>query len=139
MVYYGTQYTSEDMLPFTVRFAKGQPVYEQLVYSVKKAILSRQLRAGDPFPSVRQLSAELGINPNTVQKAIAALQAEGLLTAIAGVGTVVAAALPGTRAQREQVLKDEVERLVVDTKRLSITLEELQQAVAQHWRRLEKP
>ena len=119
MVYYGTQYTSEDMLPFTVRFAKGQPVYEQLVYSVKKAILSRQLNAGDPFPSVRQLSAELGINPNTVQKAIAAL--------------------PGTRAQREQVLKDEVEHLVVDAKRLSITLEELQQAVAQHWRRLEKP
>jgi GntR family transcriptional regulator len=52
---------------------------------------------------------------------------------------VVAAALPGTRAQRAQVLRDEVERLVVDAKRLSITLEELQQAVAQHWRRLEKP
>ncbi len=127
------------MLPFTVRFAKGQPVYEQLVYSVKKAVLSRQLRPGDPFPSVRQLSAELGINPNTVQKAVTALQAEGHLTAIAGVGTVVAAALPGTRAQRAQVLRDEVERLVVDAKRLSITLEELQQAVAQHWRRLEKP
>jgi GntR family transcriptional regulator len=127
------------MLPFTVRFVKGQPVYEQLVYSVKKAILSRQLRPGDPFPSVRQLSAELGINPNTVQKAIAALQAEGLLTAIAGVGTVVATVAPGTKAQREQVLREEVERLVVDAKRLSIPLEDLQQAVAQHWRRLEKP
>jgi GntR family transcriptional regulator len=139
MVYYHTQYSSEDMLPFPVRFAKGQPVYEQLVYSVKKAILSRRLNPGDPFPSVRQLSAELGINPNTVQKAIAALQVEGLLSVIAGVGTVVAAALPGTKSQREQVLKDEVERLVVDAKRLSITLEELQQAIAQHWRRLEKP
>lgn len=138
IVYYGTQYTSR-MLPFTVRFVEGRPVYEQLVYSVKKAILSRQLRPGDPFPSVRQLSAELGINPNTVQKAITALQAEGLLTAIAGVGTVVATAVRGTRAQRELVLGREVERLAVDAKRLSITLEELQQAVAQHWRRLEKP
>jgi|SRR6266536_3115270 len=127
------------MLPFTVRFAKGQPVYEQLVYSVKKAILSGQLQPGDPFPSVRQLSADLRINPNTVQKAIAALQAEGLLSAIPGVGTVVSNALPGTRAQRERVLGAEVERLVVDAKRLSIALEELQQAVVQHWRRLEKP
>ena len=127
------------MLPFSVRFAKGQPVYEQLVYHVKKAILSRQLRPGDPFPSVRQLSAELGINPNTVQKAIAALQGEGLLAVIAGVGTVVSTASPGTRAQREQVLQTEVERLVVDAKRLGIPLDDLQRAVAQHWRRLEKP
>jgi GntR family transcriptional regulator len=127
------------MLPFTIRLATGQPVYEQLVYNVKKAILSRQLRPGDPFPSVRQLSGELGINPNTVQKAIAALQAEGLLAAVPGVGTVVATAPPATRAQRDHILGPEVERLVVDAKRLSIPLEQLQQAVARHWRRLEKP
>src|SRR5713226_3914342 len=104
------------MLPFTIRFSRGQPVYEQLVYNAKKAILSGRLRAGDSFPSVRQLSGELGINPNTVQKAIAALQAEGLLAVVLGVGTVVAMAPPATRAQRDHVLGPEVERLVVDAK-----------------------
>ena len=127
------------MLPFTVRVDKGQPVYEQLVYGAKKAILSGQLRPGDAFPSVRQLSAELRINPNTAQKAIAALQAEGLLNAIPGVGTVVANLAPGTRSQRERLLGADVERLAVDAKRLSISLEDVQRALAQHWRRLEKP
>lgn len=127
------------MLPFSVSFARGLPVYEQLVYGVKKAILCGQLRPGDPFPSVRQLSGELHINPNTVQKAIAALQEEGLLKANPGIGTVVAVAPPATREQRQELLGKEVERLVVNAKQLSLGLDELQQAVAHHWKGLEKP
>jgi GntR family transcriptional regulator len=127
------------MLPFSVELAKGLPVYEQLVYNVKKAILSGQLRPGDPFPSVRQLSAELRINPNTAQKAVAAMQQEGLLRVIPGVGTVIANRPPATRAQRQELLGKDVERLVVDAKRLSLGLEELQQAIADHWRRLGRP
>jgi len=136
MVYYGAQYS---MLPFPITIARGVPVYEQLVYSVKKAILSRQLRPGDAFPSVRQLSSELGINPNTAQKAIAALQDEGLLKAVPGIGTVVEAPPAASRTRRQELLGKELERLVVDAKRLAIDLAELQQAVTQHWRRLEKP
>jgi GntR family transcriptional regulator len=127
------------MLPFPVSLAPGSPVYEQLVYSVKKAVLSGLLRPGDRFPSVRQLSSELRINPNTVQKAVAALQEDGLLKALPGIGTVVASAPPATREQRQELLGQELERLVVNAKRLDLGLEELQQAVARHWRRLEKP
>jgi GntR family transcriptional regulator len=127
------------MLPFSVELAKGLPVYEQLVYNVKKAILSGQLRPGDPFPSVRQLSAELRINPNTAQKAVAAMQQEGLLRVIPGVRTVIANRPPATRGQRQELLGKDVERLVVDAKRLSLGLEELQQAIADHWRRLGRP
>ncbi len=127
------------MLPFSVSFVRGLPVYEQLVYGVKKAFLCGQLRAGDAFPSVRQLSAELRINPNTVQKAIAALQEEGLLKAIPGIGTVVAVAPPATRDQRQELLGKEVERLVVNAKQLSLDLAELQEAVVRHWKGLEKP
>ena len=127
------------MLPFTVEFARGHPVYEQLVYSVKKAILSGQLRPGDPFPSVRQLSAELRINPNTAQKAVAAMQEEGLLRAIPGIGTVVDGAARAPQGKRQDLLEKEVERLVVNAKRLSFGLDELQRAVAHHWRKLGKP
>ena len=126
------------MLPFSIRFDRGLPVYEQLVYGVKKAILCRQLRPGDPFPSVRHLSEELRINPNTVQKAVAALQEEGLLKASPGIGTVVAAAPRATRDQRQELLGKEVERLVVNAKQLSLGLDELLQAVTHHWRRLGK-
>ena len=126
------------MLPFTIAFEKGRPAYEQVVYGVKKAILSGQLRVNDRFPSVRQLSVELRINPNTAQKVIAALQQEGLLDVIPGVGTVVAKSPEATRDQRQEILGDEVERLVVEAKRLSLELTELQQAVARHWKRLEQ-
>ena len=67
------------MLPFTVRFRTGLSLYQQLVYAVQKAIISGQLLAGDPFPSVRKLSQELRINPNTAQKVVTRLVDQGLL------------------------------------------------------------
>jgi DNA-binding transcriptional MocR family regulator len=54
-------------------------------------MVSGQLRPGDPFPSVRALSKELKINPNTAHKIVAHLVNEGLLETRPGIGTVVAA------------------------------------------------
>ena len=65
----------------------------------KKAMISGQLRPGDAFPSVRVLSRELKINPNTAHKVIVSLIAAGLLETRPGVGTVVAA-LAGSAAYR---------------------------------------
>jgi GntR family transcriptional regulator len=61
------------MIPFDVEFKPGAPIYEQVVYAATKSIISRQLRAGDEFPSVRVLSKELKINPNTAHKVVARL------------------------------------------------------------------
>ena len=78
------------MLPFTVQFRTGLSLYQQLVYAVQKAIISGQLLPGDPFPSVRKLSQELRINPNTAQKVVTRLVDQGLLEVKPGVGTRVA-------------------------------------------------
>ena len=114
-------------------------VYEQVVYAVKKAVVSGQLQPGDSFPSVRTLSQELQINPNTAHKAIATLIHEGMLEVKPGVGTLVARVLPGTGRQRSLLLKDEVERLVVEARRLSLDLVDVLEAVEDHWRRLGNP
>ena len=126
------------MLPFTVRFRSGVPAYEQVLYAVKRALAGRQLRAGDPFPSVRVLSQELRINPNTAHKIVTALVTEGLLEVRPGLGTVVAAAAPATREQRRGLLVDDVERLVVVAKVLSLDLEDVLTAVRTRWTRLGK-
>ena len=55
------------------------PVYEQIVEQTKKFILSGILTAGDQIPTVRQLSASLSLNPNTVQKAFKELDRQGLI------------------------------------------------------------
>jgi ABC-2 type transport system ATP-binding protein len=60
------------MLPFQVFFKAGVPAYGQVVYAVKKAVISGGLKPGDKFPSVRVLSQELRIHPNTAHKVVAA-------------------------------------------------------------------
>ena len=124
------------MIPFRVHFQPGASLFEQTVYAARKAMIAGQLRPGDPFPSVRALSKELKINPNTAHKVVAYLIAEGMLEPYPGVGTVVAQPPHASHSQRAALLEDRVEALIVDAKRLGVALAEVQQAVAAHWDRL---
>lgn len=127
------------MIPFRVEFRPGISVYEQIVYASKKAIIVRQLRPGDLFPSVRLLSRELKINPNTAHKAISCLVAEGLLEIRPGIGAVVAPARPATAAERANLLGTQIEALAVEAKKLGIELDEFLASVTAHWKRLGGP
>ena len=126
------------MLPFTVNFRPGEPVYEQVTYAVKKAIATGQLCAGSRFPAVRTLSQELRINPNTAHKVVASLTAEGVLLVHPGIGTVVAPPAAGSAADRAALLNGDVERLVVEARRLGLDEERVLAAVRSHWRKLQK-
>jgi GntR family transcriptional regulator len=119
-----------------VAFRPGSSLYEQVVYAAKKALVSGQMRPGDPFPSVRTLSTELRINPNTAHKVITHLLNEGLLEVYAGTGTVVAALPVATAAERARLLGNEVEQLVVEAKKLAMSLEDVTAALTGHWHRL---
>lgn len=55
------------------------PIWKQLTSQLKGRIASGEYRPGDKFPSVRDLAAEAGVNPNTMQRAMALLEAEGLV------------------------------------------------------------
>ena len=124
------------MIPFRVQFRPGISLFEQIVYAAKKAMVSGQLRPGDPFPSVRILSKDLKINPNTAHKIVAHLVAEGLLETRPGIGTVVATLPDSTKKERTQLLGHEIEELVVEAKRLGIEREEMLTSISTHWQRL---
>jgi GntR family transcriptional regulator len=124
------------VIPFRVSFRAGISLFDQVVYAAKKAMISGQMRPGDPFPSVRALSKELKINPNTAHKIVAHLVSEGLLATHPGIGTVVAALPESTRKERTQLLGQEIEELVVEAKRLGIEREEMLDSIAAHWKRL---
>jgi GntR family transcriptional regulator len=126
------------MVPFRVTFRAGVSLFEQVVYAAIKAMVSGQLRPGDPFPSVRALSKELKINPNTAHKIVAHLVNEGLLEARPGIGTVVAVLPDSTRKERTQLLGHEIEELVVEAKRLGIELAEMLASITDHWKRLSR-
>jgi GntR family transcriptional regulator len=120
------------VIPFRLTFEPGTSLYEQVVYAAKKAVVSGQLQVGDAFPSVRELSKALKINPNTAHKVITHLLADKVIEVRPGIGTVVAAP-SASAADRTTLLRDEVEALVVEAKRLGLSLDEVTSAVASHW------
>ncbi len=67
-----------------------QPVYEQLIEQLEKLVLTGLLPADSQLPSVRSLSMELSINPNTIQKAYSDLDARGIIYSVPGIGCFVA-------------------------------------------------
>jgi GntR family transcriptional regulator len=123
------------MLPFSVSLRSGLPIYEQVIYAVTRAIVSGELPAGETFPSVRALSQELKINPNTAHKIVAGLIDRGLLVVRPGIGTVTAGGRPVTASARRMVLEHETERLVVEARRADLSLQDVLTAIRAHWTR----
>lgn len=123
------------MLPFSVNFRSDQPAYEQVVFAVKKAVATGSLRPGDKFPSVRALSKELRINPNTAHKVVAHLTTEGLLQVQPGIGTIVQAAPKATAADRRRWLAEQLDRLVVEARHRGLSEAEIIDAIRQRQKR----
>ena len=126
------------MIPFRVTFRAGASLFEQVVYASIRAMVSGQLRPGDAYPSVRALSRELKINPNTAHKIVAYLVHGGYLETRPGIGTVVATIPDSSRKERAELLGQEIEELVVEAKRLGLSTEEVIGALRGHWERLTK-
>ena len=124
------------MLPFSIELKPGLPIAEQVVFAVKKAVVTGQLKPGQVFPSVRTVSQELRINPNTAHRIVAALVAEGVLVTTPAVGSVVAPHAAGDRLERAELLGADLERVVVEAKKLGLTLDEVATGLAAHWKKL---
>lgn len=129
---------STHVVPFQVTLQPGAPAYEQVAFAARKAIISGRLLPGEAFPSVRTLSKAMKIHANTAQRVIAQLQQEGLLEVRPGIGTVVAQPPSTSRPERTRLLRADVEQLTVEAIRLGVSLEELQQSIADQWRRLKE-
>ncbi len=126
----------DEMLPFPLQIQPGLSISDQLVYAVKKAVISGLLKTGSKFPSVRAISQELRIHPNTAHKAIGVLVGEGLLEVHPGIGTVVGR-IPSEPSPRElELFEDQVERLVVEAKNKRLRQVDLQRMIERQWSRL---
>ena len=100
-----TQERSVDTL-ITVDLRSRTPIYEQLVSAITEDVLSGRLKAGEQLPSVRQLASTLAINPNTVQKAFAALEAKGILCCLPGRGNFVTSDTAALQKQEADKTKE---------------------------------
>jgi GntR family transcriptional regulator len=123
------------MLPFPLELRPGRPVYEQIVFAVKKAVAGGVLRPGDRFPSVRTVSQELGVNPNTVQKAVAELTDAGLLDVRPGQGCFVANRPETAKAEALRALAPLFEGLTVEASQYGLDEADVKKAISDHWPR----
>ncbi len=106
---------------FQVDFQAGKPVYLQLADQVRYAAASGRLRAGDPLPSLRPLAEELRINRNTIAKAYAELENQGIIETIPGKGYFLKANhSPFTERVRQQMLLTEIDQAVVMAHHLQV-------------------
>ncbi|WP_291162156.1 GntR family transcriptional regulator [Gemmatimonas sp. UBA7669] len=127
------------MLSFPVVLVPGESPYKQVVYAATKAIVAGTMSAGTPFPSVRELSQALRINPNTAHKIVAELVRQGLLEVHPGRGTVVAEQPEASPQAQRALLSRQVEALVVEAKRLGIEEGTVLEAVREQWQVLTPP
>lgn len=116
----------------------GQSIFDAVVFAAKRAIISGEYTPGQVFPSVRTLAADLKIHPNTAHKIVQHLVHEGWLEARPGIGTVVCEPPEARPGEKARLLDHEVEALAVGARRVGLSREELLDAVAEHWDKIDK-
>src|SRR5579859_2838121 len=127
------------MTLFRLNLRPGESIFDQLVFAVKKAIVSGELQKSQSFPSVRFIAAEFKIHPNTAHKVVQYLIQERWLESRPGIGTVVAEIPEPRSGDRKRLLGREVEQLVVEAKRLELDIDDVVQAIEEQWAKLEMP
>jgi GntR family transcriptional regulator len=106
---------------FQLNFKSGKPVYLQVVDQVKSAAASGAVRPGEPLPSIRPLAEELRVNRNTVAKAYAELESQGVIETIAGRGCFVrATSSPFRKAVRVELLTQGIDDAVTQAHHLCV-------------------
>lgn len=105
-----------------IDFKSGTPVYLQLVDQIRHAAASGGLRAGEPLPGIRPLAEELRVNRNTVAKAYAELESQGVIENIQGKGCFLKeVGSPLTKTARNDLLVQEIDRAIVAAHHLQIS------------------
>jgi GntR family transcriptional regulator len=121
---------------FTLR-AAGGPIWKQIEETIRKVISSRQLRSGDPVPSVRQLARTLSVTPNTVERAYQRLITAGVLLSRRGRGTFVAGIAEAQNSPRDHLLQDAAMRFAATASAVGAPLDEAVNELAAAYRRLD--
>lgn len=125
-------------MAFHIQTSSRLPLYQQLAQQIREAIARGEFQPGAGLPSVRQLSGELVVNPNTVSRAYTELEREGLLISRPGRGIYVAQPRNDlTRTARERRLTEQLDRWLTDAVHLGFSAEQVIHMVTERVRRFQ--
>ena len=102
-----------------------RPIYTQLVEQVTLAVISGRFAPGERLPSVRDLAAQAGVNPNTMQRALGRLEEQGLVYTQRTAGRFITEDVTVINEAKEQLAAQQVTAFLAAMERLSYTKEEI--------------
>ena len=123
----------EEELTVPWKFSGALPISDQVISRLRLAIIGGEYPTGSDFPSVRALASEAGVNPNTMQKALVALEAEGLLVCEGTSGRRVTDDEGILLLAKEKATQKRVEKLISDAKQLGLSKEDLIKLITEVW------
>lgn len=113
--------------------SNDRPIYLQLMEQIKLQILSGKYDCGDHFPSVRELAAEASVNPNTMQKALAVLEQEGLLINGRTTGRTVTADRSMIQGMKEEMASQVLSQFQQSLSKLGFTEDETREFITKEY------
>ena len=116
---------------FLVNPKSKQPLYEQLVEQLRRQLILGVMKAGAAMPSVRQLATELGINPNTIQKAYCRMEDEGMIVSVPGRGSFVSDDLAGMLEKQRADQMDQMLHMLRTCREMGLSKETVAKLVEQ--------
>ncbi len=113
---------------FLLDYKSGVPIYEQLKQKTLELIMLGEMSPGDKMPSVRSLARELGVNPNTIQKAYQDLERDGVIVSISGKGSFINSTLKHSPQQIDKSL-DNLKKAVREARLYGISKADCEEVV----------
>lgn len=111
----------------------GSPIYLQILQYIKRGAIAGTVQDGDELPSRRMLSALLGVNPNTVQKAYRLLEEEGLIRSHSGAKSYMVLEEENLRRIRQELVENDACGAVRMLKMMGVTKEEAMGLIQKYW------
>ena len=119
-----------------INSSSDRPVYQQIIDHIKRDIALNRLKNGEKLPTVRQLAAQLAINPNTIAKAYRQLEQDGIIVTRPGAGAFITETNSSlSLSVRKKIICEDIERLIVEAVHMQIDKPTLDQWFAE---RIEK-
>lgn len=107
-----------------IEFNNKEPIYLQIVELIKKAVASGELGAGEKLPSVREMSAMIGVNPNTLQRSYAELERLGITYTKRGMGSFINESDGQIDQLKQELATELVKKFLNDLKAAGISKQE---------------
>ena len=109
------------------------PIYLQIIIFIKRGLIAGTVCDGEELPSRRVLSALLGVNPNTVQKAYVLLEDEGLIVSRAGAKSCISVDKEKVERIRKELLLSDIKNITAALKQMGLSKEQAVNIISENW------